>query len=227
MLKFEVAGFQFKDHQLRKQKFHISTPINLTYQFNDDAPYSIQGSSGFESEWAAGHLLRTGKIAAASDIQSIGRKETGVMIEGTLSSPPPIVLPPIKLTAYELLNLTASFQEKSILYKDTGTAHTGAYANSKALIVAMNDIYRMNVLDKICGSIVLKGPHSPILLTSGKICDITVSVAHHLGVQVIISRSAPLWNACQLAEKTGQTLVGFARGPKFSIFGKNHHIVIN
>lgn len=229
MLKFEITGFQFKDHQLRKQKFQVTAPVNMTYSFNDRTIYSTQGSAGFELEWAIGHLFRSRIIDATySDI--IHRKIDGkVMITGpdSGSAPSELVQSRIKLTAYELLSLTASFQEKSILYKDTGTAHTAAIATSKAIDISLADIYRMNVLDKIVGSIITRQSFSPIALVSGKICDLTVSTLALLGVQIIISRSGALWNACQLAESNGITLVGFARGTKFSIFGKNHHIVVN
>lgn len=133
-------------------------------------------------------------------------------------------LPPdnsaLTITPGQISLLAAALEERSLLFKETGGAHSAALCTTGGVIYFYEDISRHNALDKLAGRCFLEGTCTgdKVLVFSGRIFTEILSKAAALGVPVIISRSAPTELAVHTAGQLGITLVGFARGDRFNVY---------
>ena len=64
------------------------------------------------------------------------------------------------------------------------------------------------------------------LLTSGRVPGELIEKALNTGVQVIVSRSAPMTRAVERARKHGITLCGFVRGERMNIYSGAERVLV-
>ena len=108
----------------------------------------------------------------------------------------------------------------SDLHKRTGGVHiVGLFSGNSAVVVA-EDIGRHNALDRVIGYGLLRGIDfsSVFAVSSGRISSEMVRKCSMAGIPVIASRGATTTLAVGIAEKTGITLIGFARGDRMNIY---------
>jgi len=91
------------------------------------------------------------------------------------------------------------------------------------------DIGRHNALDKVIGKATLEGVEftRTLLASTGRLTSEMVIKAASAGIPVIVSMAAPTDKGIKIAEITGLTLIGFARGRRFNIYTNPERIVIN
>lgn len=132
----------------------------------------------------------------------------------------------LSLSPKAISDLMRGFQERSVTHRETGGVHSAALANSKGIIVFSEDIGRHSAVDKVIGECVLKGisMKNRVLLTSGRISSEIVLKISRAGIPVVISKSAPMDMGVKIAEKTGITLVGFARGNRMNVYSNSGRI---
>jgi FdhD protein len=133
----------------------------------------------------------------------------------------------LQISAEFLLKLMTSLQENSVLFKTTGGVHSAALANREEILFYSEDIGRHNAVDKIVGECIIKNIplDDKILLSSGRLSSEIVIKGAKLRLPFIVSRSAPTSLSVELAEQTGITLVGFARGRRLNIYSHDYRIV--
>jgi FdhD protein len=121
---------------------------------------------------------------------------------------------------HALRELYREFQKRSEGYRATGGVHSAALADSRQTLVFAEDIGRHNAVDKVIGYALLEDiPFSgKILLASGRLSSEIVSKCSRCGIPVIISRAAPTSLSVEIAERSGLTLIGFARGDRMNIY---------
>lgn len=124
----------------------------------------------------------------------------------------------------KLINL---LEEKSATFHLTGGVHGAALANSENMFVMYEDIGRHNAVDRVLGHAFLNriDTADKILLLSGRISSEILIKAARRGVPLVVSRSAPTKLALELADQFGVTVVGFARGERFSIYSHKERII--
>ncbi|MBP7332698.1 MAG: formate dehydrogenase accessory protein [Firmicutes bacterium ADurb.Bin373] len=124
----------------------------------------------------------------------------------------------------KLINL---LEEKSATFKLTGGVHGAALANRENMFVMYEDIGRHNAVDRVLGYAFLNriDTSDKILLLSGRISSEILIKAARRGVPLVVSRSAPTKLALELADQFGVTVVGFARGERFSIYSHKERII--
>ncbi len=176
-------------------------------------------SPDHEREWAIGYLYcNQGIRVSPSAITTNGEviswtpdNDVAVPVEAADN---------IHLAVAALHQLTSQFQEAAILYKNTGTTQSAAICTPKALLHHAEDLTDQGALYKAVGKL-LSQPDPPrfdIGLMSGKLDEATIDMWHRLGTSILISRGAPTDLAVDRAIQHNMTLIGFARGTRFSIY---------
>jgi FdhD protein len=120
----------------------------------------------------------------------------------------------------QLLALMERVLRGSDLYRAAGGVHSAALATPDAVVLFRDDIGRHNAVDKIHGQCFLEGipVEDKLLLSTGRISSEMLVKAAKLGVPIVVSRSGPTDLAVELAERTGNTLFGQARGVSLTVY---------
>jgi len=134
----------------------------------------------------------------------------------------------VKVYAKEVIEAIKQVFEKSWIFKITGGVHTASLysiTESKTL-VTVEDLGRHSAVDKVIGWGLLRNiDFSQIAIaTSGRVFSDMVIKAVRAGIPLIISKSAPSYEAVLKAREHGITLVGFARGNRFNVYSEPYRI---
>lgn len=107
-------------------------------------------------------------------------------------------------------------------FRDTGAYHyTVLFDLAGKMITYDYDIGRHNAFDKMIGKVInedLAKFDKTIAFTTGRVSSDIVLKALRCGIPCLVSRSAPLEGAINLAEEHGMTLIGFLRGSRFNLY---------
>ncbi|MFF5858224.1 formate dehydrogenase accessory sulfurtransferase FdhD [Streptomyces sp. NPDC012751] len=141
-----------------------------------------------------------------------------------LSDHPSLVLSP------ELLaSLPDSLRREQRVFSRTGGLHAaGLFDERGVLLDLQEDVGRHNAVDKLVGRAFRKGllPLSrSVLMVSGRASFELVQKAVMAGIPVLAAVSAPSSLACELAEESGMTLVGFLRGDSMNVYSGDWRVV--
>ncbi|MGE5416296.1 MAG: formate dehydrogenase accessory sulfurtransferase FdhD [Acidobacteriota bacterium] len=130
------------------------------------------------------------------------------------------------VSANDILSLMGKLQENSELHRQTGGVHTAALAQGDVILIQRDDIGRHNAVDKVVGYCLQNEVdlEDKLLLVSGRISSEIAYKASKLGIQILVSRSAPTDLAVSIAGELGLTLVGFTRGNRFNIYTHPHRV---
>lgn len=112
-------------------------------------------------------------------------------------------------------------------YRLTRGVRNTALATLDEIILFRDDIGRHNAVDKIVGHLFLR--HIPlqdkVLLTTGRLTSEILIKAARVGIPVLVSRNIGTSLAIELAESLGITLIGFARGGRFTVYSGRERLI--
>jgi len=127
-----------------------------------------------------------------------------------------------------ILGLPDTLRAAQSAFDRTGGLHAaGLFETDGRLAAIREDVGRHNALDKLVGSRV-RARELPlwdrILLVSGRVSFEIVQKAAMAGIPIVCAVSAPSDLAVRLADRLGQTLVGFLRGDGFNVYSHDNRI---
>lgn len=128
--------------------------------------------------------------------------------------------------AHIISDISAELKQNSILYQQSGGAHSATLYHGNKFLFSRQDIGRHNAIDKIIGECIVKEIMSDdkILMTSGRVSSEILLKAARWKFPILISRTAPTSAAIKIAAELGVTLIGFARGKRMNIYTNSWRI---
>ena len=116
------------------------------------------------------------------------------------------------------INLTPS------LYLEAGAVHGCVIIKNNKPLIYMEDVGRHNAVDKIAGYMFLNKIKSndKIFYTTGRLTSEMVIKTVKMGIPILISRSGFTSWGVELANKTNLTLIGRAKGKKYTVLSGAH-----
>ena len=114
----------------------------------------------------------------------------------------------------------------SDLHIKTGGIHIVALLDREKIIAVSEDIGRHNALDRVIGFALRNNVdlNKTWVIVSGRISSEMVRKCLIAGIPIIVSRGATTTLAVETAEKTGLTVVGFARSSKMVVYTHGQRI---
>ncbi|MGC3980060.1 MAG: formate dehydrogenase accessory sulfurtransferase FdhD [Steroidobacteraceae bacterium] len=141
-------------------------------------------------------------------------------IEQAIRNPEPVSAGP-SVSVTELHAVLAELTTHQPLNAQTGSVHAAAWVlPGKGIQVIREDVGRHNALDKVIGALIRAGVDCTLgyLVITSRASYEMVQKAATLGVTLVAAVSAPTAMAVELAEKTGLTLIGFARTQQHVVY---------
>jgi FdhD protein len=133
-----------------------------------------------------------------------------------------------RLGAAALAAACAALPGAQTLQRETGATHGAAWcALDGTLLHVREDVGRHNALDKLIGALVRRqfDPQQGFALITSRASVEMVQKAASAGIGILAAVSAPTSLAQEVAERCGQTLVGFTRGTQFSVYSHRLRLV--
>ena len=105
-------------------------------------------------------------------------------------------------------------------YRDTGGTHACGIARDGQIFSIREDVGRHNALDKLLGRVWMEGidASGTVVVTTGRVSYEMAVKAAKTGVPIVVSRTAVTDLAVRVAQHTGVTLVGYARGGRMVVY---------
>lgn len=132
------------------------------------------------------------------------------------------------ITAKTVLSLPALLRAAQPVFDETGALHAAAlFTADGSLLVSREDVGRHNAVDKVIGERILDPSilEPAILAVSGRVSFEIMQKACVAGIPVVVAISAPTSLAVEVAREMGQTLIGFVRGERATIYTGAERIV--
>lgn len=117
-----------------------------------------------------------------------------------------------------LYGLTRQINTTPSLYLEAGAIHGSVLCQEDRPLIYMEDVGRHNAVDKIAGYMALNhiDPSDKIFYTTGRLTSEMVIKTVMMGIPILVSRSGFTAWGVDLAEQANLTLIGRARGKRFT-----------
>ena len=140
-----------------------------------------------------------------------------------------VTLPTTQFRTSWLYALTNRINTTPSLYLEAGAIHGCVLAKEDRPLVYMEDVGRHNAVDKIAGWMFREkvDPDDKIFYTTGRLTSEMVIKTVRMGIPVLVSRSGFTAWGVELARKANLTLIGRARGKRFTALAGLDRIVFD
>jgi len=132
----------------------------------------------------------------------------------------------LRITPDQIFGRIEDLNRLSETYRRTHGVHNCALATPEKIVLFRDDIGRHNAVDMIVGHVFLNGISldDKLLITTGRLTSEIIIKAAKVGVPAIVSRNTATSLAIELAGSLRITLIGYARGGKFSVYSGKERI---
>ncbi len=140
----------------------------------------------------------------------------------------PPVQSDLTISAQTLALLPEKLRKAQPTFEQTGGLHAAAlFTRDGDAVVVREDVGRHNAVDKVTGHAFLNriSTADTILMVSGRASFEILQKALAARIAIVAAVSAPSSLAVQLAQDSGQTLVGFLRGQSMNVYSHPGRIV--
>lgn len=133
------------------------------------------------------------------------------------------------LSTASLQRLLKQINTMPSLYLTAGAIHGCVLAKDDQPLVYMEDVGRHNAVDKIAGWMRMNAcdPADKIFYTTGRLTSEMVIKCVMMGIPVLVSRSGFTAWGVELARSAGLTLVGRARGARFTVLSGQDRVIFD
>jgi FdhD protein len=141
-----------------------------------------------------------------------------------------IKLPPdAVLKTSWLYSLSKKINLAPSLYLAAGAIHGCVLCEEDRPLIYMEDVGRHNAIDKIAGYMHLNkiGPEGKIFYTTGRLTSEMVIKCVQMRIPILVSRSGFTAWGVELAQKADLTLIGRAKGKRFTALAGVHRLVFD
>jgi len=153
---------------------------------------------------------------------------TSINVDNVLKKSPHPVAERDFLCPQDVYSLIGQLFEAQDLYKSVGGVHTSALSNGKDILITAEDIGRHNTLDKLSGKRLLSNMNieAPVCITTGRISSEMLQKAKRMGAIIVISRTSPSSLSIEMADRSGITMIGYARHDRFNVYTHHERILV-
>lgn len=140
-----------------------------------------------------------------------------------------IRLPNAEVRTSWLYALTKTINTTPSLYLKAGAIHGSVLCERDRALLYMEDVGRHNAVDKVAGYMALHGLSGgdKIFYTTGRLTSEMVIKTVLMGIPILISRSGFTASGVELATRANLTLIGRARGRRFTALAGIERIVFD
>jgi len=135
--------------------------------------------------------------------------------------------PETKLRTSIMLNLIKAINTMPSLYLSAGAIHGCVLAKDDQILAYVEDVGRHNAVDKIAGWMRLNNisGDDKLFYTTGRLTSEMVIKTVQMRIPVLMSRSGFTQSGVDMARQTGLTLIGRARGKRFTALSGLERII--
>lgn len=134
----------------------------------------------------------------------------------------------LRLRRSDVLGATEALRARQPLHDQTRAIHAAGFLRpGEGIVLSREDVGRHNALDKVIGAMARQGidPASGAFVMTSRLSMELVQKCALAGCPCLIAVSAPTAQALRLAEKSGITLVAFARADGFDVYSRPERII--
>ncbi|MDL2258006.1 formate dehydrogenase accessory sulfurtransferase FdhD [Eubacteriales bacterium OttesenSCG-928-K08] len=249
----QVEIVRYKNGLMQTEMDTVINEHRLSLELNGEHYTRLICSPANLKELAVGHLFAEGIIKSMSEIAAVEQTDDDLIkielhkkhsvktpertITTGLGGPPSLsyhmldgqICLPVgeKFDIKKIAMLASEFQSQSRIFQETGGVHACALYPINGESFFMEDIGRHNAFDKVVGAALIKNAElsGSVLFTTGRIPSDMVIKAVHVGLPLVVSRSAPTKSAVEMARDFNITLCGFAREGRMNIYSVPERLV--
>ena len=133
-----------------------------------------------------------------------------------------------KVKAQDVVQMVGKLCSSSVYFPKTGATHSATAFLQNEMKAFAEDVGRHNAIDKIIGSCARQrlDMSRTVLVTTGRQPAGLVLKAARVGIPIVVSMRGPIHSGVLAAERTGVTLICFARGSRMNIYTHPDRIMV-
>jgi FdhD protein len=189
---------------------------DIAFSEDDRFPGTLRAAISMPPVFVCENLLERRSLIAQASCGLCGKESLDDLVPGL--EPVPEGAP---LDVGRLPSLVERMQAEQIVFKDTGGCHAAsAFSPQGDCLGVFEDIGRHNAVDKLVGHLLMTGrvQDAQLVLVSGRISFEIVIKVCRVGIPILAGVSALSSLAVLVAEQQGQTVIGFCRGDRATVY---------